>query len=56
MASQVLKNDSRPVWKGNKNDYEYAFIIGQDQDKIRGGYQHFDPRELNQRLEIIDIL
>ena len=39
VASQVLKNDFRPVWKGNNNDYESAFIIGQDQDKIRGGYQ-----------------
>ena len=39
VAHEVLKNGSRPIWKGKQEGVDAAFVIGQDQDQIRGGYQ-----------------
>ena len=39
VATHFLENYSRPIWKGKQKGVETAFVIGQDQDKIRGGYQ-----------------
>ena len=39
LVNQTIPKEYRAVWKGNQNGTDSAFVIGQEQDKIRGGYQ-----------------
>ena len=39
ISSMILPNDAEVAWAGQKNRNQSAFVIGEEQDKIRGGYQ-----------------
>ena len=39
IANQTVPERYRMIWKGSGNGTEAAFIIGQEQDEIRSGYQ-----------------
>ena len=39
IASKTIPRSHRTVWRGTQIGVETAFIIAQEQDKIRGGYQ-----------------
>ena len=39
IANMTVPEQSRTIWRGTQNEIETAFIIGQEQDQIKGGYQ-----------------